>query len=55
MYSEIPLMRSPMGQKKLPVLMDFCINEGFLKENVKPFCQAGKKSGRSNEVTILMR
>ena len=44
-----------MGQKNLPALMVFCINEGFLKENVKPFCQVGKKSGRNNEVTILMR
>ena len=44
-----------MGQKDLPALMDFCINDGFLKENVKLFCQVGKKGGRNNEVTILTR
>ena len=30
------------------------INEGFfLQENVWPFCQAAKKSGRNNEVTVF--
>jgi len=30
------------------------INEGFLQENIWPFCRA-KKSGRNNEVIVLPR
>ena len=36
------------------LLGDLVINEGFLHENVWPFCQAAKKSGFNNEVTILL-
>ena len=39
--------------KKLTVLTGDHINEGFfLQENVWPFCQAAKKSGRNNEVAL---
>ena len=42
-----------MGQKSLAVLTGDCINEGFISENVWPFCWAAKKkSGRNNEVTV---
>ena len=47
-----PLIRSPMGQKNLAVLRGDRIDEGFLQENVWPFCQAAKKSGRNNEVVV---
>ena len=48
-YSGTPLIRSPMGQTNLAVLRG---DEGFLQENVWPFCQAAKKSGRNNEVAV---
>ena len=44
------------GPKKFACINGFLynFNDGFLKENVKPFCQVGKKSGHNNEVTILL-
>ena len=48
-YSGTPLIRSPIGQKNLAVLT------GFLQENLWPFGQAAKKSGRNNEVIVLPR
>ena len=47
-----PLIRSPMDQKNLAVLRGDRIDEGFLQENLWPFCQAAKKSGRNNEVAV---
>ena len=43
-YSGTPLIRSPMGPKKLPILTGGRINEGFFyKKMYGGFCQAGKK------------
>ena len=47
-----PLIRSPMDQKNLAVLRGDRTDEGFLQENLWPFCQAAKKSGRNNEVAV---
>ena len=47
-----PLIRSPMDQKNLAVLRGDRIDEGFLQENLWPFCQAAKKSGGNNEVAV---
>jgi len=44
-----------MSQKNLAILTGDRINKGFLQKNVWPFCQAAKKSGRNNKVTILLR
>ena len=46
------VIRSSMGQKNLAVLTGDCINEGFVAENVWPFCWAANKSDRNNEVTV---
>ena len=51
-YSGTPLIRSPMGRTNLAVLTGDRINEGFLQENLWPFCQAAKKSGRNNGVAV---
>ena len=51
-YSGTPLIRSPMGQTNLAVLRGDRIDEGFLQENLWPFCQAAKKSGRNSEVAV---
>ena len=54
-YSDTPLIRSPTGQKNLALLTGGRINEGFLQENVWPFCHAAKKGGRNNKVTVSRR
>ena len=41
-----------MSQKNLAVLTGDYINEGFVAENVWPFCWAANKSDRNNEVTV---
>ena len=43
-----------MGKKKVAVLTCDCINEGrfLLETDVWLFCQAAKKKGRNNEVTV---
>ena len=38
----------------MAILLGDLVNEGFLHENVSPFCQAAKKSGCNDEVTILL-
>ena len=45
MESGTLLIRSSMGQKTLACLRSDFINEGFLQENLWPFCQTAKKSG----------
>ena len=42
-YRGTPLIRSLIGQKKLALLTGARIKEGFLQENVRPFCQAANK------------
>ena len=42
-YSGALLIQSAMGQKILALLMGDHINDGFLQENVGPFCEAPKK------------
>ena len=55
-YSGAPLIQSPMGQKKMAVLMGDRNNEGlFLQENLWPFFRAAKKSGRNDKVIVLPR
>ena len=55
-YGGTPLIRSPMGQKHLAVLIGWPYWQGFfLQENVWSFSQAAKKSGRNNEVMLLWR
>ena len=51
-YSGTPLMRSPMGQKKLTVLKDDHVNEGFFyKKMYGRFARRPKKRGRNNNMT----
>ena len=51
-YSGTPLMRSPMGQKKLAVLKDDHVNEGFFyKKMYGRFARRPKKRGRNNNMT----
>ena len=47
-YSGTPLMRSPMGQKKLAVLKDDHVNEGFFyKKMYGRFARRPKKRSRN--------
>ena len=47
-YSETPLIRSPMGQKKFGR-----INDGFFyKKMYGGFCKAARKRRRDNEVAV---
>ena len=42
-WNAVNTVTNAMGQKKLAVLTGDRINEGFLQENVWPFCLSAKK------------
>lgn len=42
-YRGTPLIRSPIGQKKLALLTVPELKRIFLQQNVRPFCQAANK------------
>ena len=42
-YSESPLIRSPMGQKNMVVILDDHVNEGFLTRKCMPFLPGSQK------------
>ena len=52
-YSRTPLIRSPIGQKNLAVLMGVYINKvSFFTRKYMAILPGGKKSGHNDEVTV---